>query len=199
MSSMRSARSVRLVRRALDGLLLALFGLILVALFLGRFVPVLGGTTFVVAGPSMGEAAPIGSAVVATPVDPHELAVGDIVSMQVGPQKAIFTHRIVRVVDRDGEVWIETAGDANPAPDPAIVPASAVIGRVGIVLPYAGYVLALLSTLAGLAFVCGLGALIVTAAWLLETVEVEPDLAPASPGGQGVPSTAGSGSPLAGP
>lgn len=198
MSTVRSARSVRLVRRALDGLLLALFALILVALFLGRFVPVFGGSTFVVAGPSMGEAVPIGSAVVATPVDPRELAVGDIVSMQVGPQKAIFTHRIVRVVERGNEVWIETAGDANPDPDPAIVPASAVIGRVGIVLPYAGYVLALLSTLAGLAFVCGLGALLITAAWLLESIEVEPDLALASPGGQGVPSTAGSGSPLAG-
>jgi signal peptidase I len=199
MSSVRSAHSVRLVRRALDGLLLALFALILVALFLGRFVPVLGGSTFVVAGPSMGEAVPIGSAVVATPVDPRELAVGDIVSMQVGPQKAIFTHRIVRVVNRSGEVWIETAGDANPDPDPAIVPASAVIGRVGIVLPYAGYLLALLSTVAGLAFVCGLGALIVTAAWLLETVEIDADMAPATLGSQVVPPTVGSGAPLAGP
>lgn len=187
MSSVRSARSVRLIRRALDGLLLALFAVILVGLFLGRVVPVLGGTTFVVAGPSMGEAAPIGSAVVATPVDPHELAAGDIVSLQVGPQKAVFTHRIVRVVDRAGEVWIETAGDANPEPDPAIVPASAVIGRVGVVLPYAGYVLALLSTLAGLAFVCGLGAIMITAAWLLETVEVEPEAVRAVRHRQAVP------------
>lgn len=197
MSSVRSARSVRLVCRALDVLLLALVVLILVALCLGRLVPALGGSTFVVAGPSMGEAIPIGSAVVAAPVDPRELAVSDIVSIQVGPQRAIFTHRIVRVLERRNEVWIETAGDANPEPDPAIVPASAVIGRVGIVLPYAGYLLWLLSTLAGLMFVIGLGTLLVTLRWLLETFEVDLGVRGA-PGRKMLPSTAG-GSLVAGP
>jgi signal peptidase len=173
--ALRSDRFVRLVRRALDGLLVTLVAVILVALGLGRVVPFFGGTTLVVAGPSMGAAVPIGAAVVATPIDPGELAVGDIVSIQVGPENAVFTHRIVRIAHPRGEVWLETAGDANPEPDPAIVPASAVIGRVGLVVPYAGYLLALVSTLSGLAFVFGLSAVLVSAAWILETVEVEPD------------------------
>lgn len=175
MDALRSDRFVRLVRRALDGLLVTLVAVILVALGLGRVVPFFGGTTLVVAGPSMGAAVPIGAAVVATPIDPGELAVGDIVSIQVGPENAVFTHRIVRIAHPRGEIWLETAGDANPEPDPAIVPASAVIGRVGLVVPYAGYLLALLSTVSGLAFILGLAALLVAAAWILETIEVDPD------------------------
>lgn len=182
--TLRSARFVRLVRRALDGLLVGLVIAILVTLILGRLVPFLGGTTLVVAGPSMGDAVPIGSAVVAMPVDPRDLTVGDIVSMKVGAQNAVFTHRIVRIAHPRGEVWLETAGDANPVPDPAIVPASAVIGRVGLVVPYAGYLLALLSTVSGMAFVFGLATLLVSAAWLLESVEVEPNRRTAKPAGR---------------
>jgi len=163
-------------------------------------VPFLGGTTFVVVGPSMGEAAPIGSAVVAMPVDPREMAVGDIVSIKVGTKNAIFTHRIVRLVERGGEVWLETKGDANPEPDPAIVPASSVLGRADLVVPNAGYVLALLSTLSGLAFVCGLAAFLAVGSWLLETLEVEPDVRPAPPASSGPPKLAAAGdAPLAGP
>jgi signal peptidase I len=192
MGTVRSVRSMRLARRALDGLLVALVAAILVALVLGRLVPFFGGTTLVVSGPSMGEAVPIGAAAVATPVDPRDLAVGDIVSMKVGARQAIFTHRVIRIVDRDGEVWLETKGDANPDPDPAIVPASAVIGRVSLVVPDAGYLLALLSTVFGLAFIVGLAAFLITGAWLLESAEVEPDLRAATESGHAsLPSAAG--------
>lgn len=187
MGTVRSVRSVRLARRALDGFLVALVAAIIVALVLGRLVPFFGGTTLVISGPSMGEAVPIGAAAVATPVAPRDLAVGDIVTMKVGPQHAIFTHRVIRIVDRQGEVWLETAGDANPEPDPAIVPASAVIGRVGLVVPNAGYVLALLSSVFGLAFIFGLAASLVVAAWLFESVEMDLDFHAASDGLQAAP------------
>ncbi|HEY7590870.1 MAG TPA: signal peptidase I [Candidatus Limnocylindrales bacterium] len=169
-------------RRALDLMLVAVVAAILLALALGRLVPMLGGTTLVVAGPSMGEAVPIGAAVVATPADPESLAVGDVVSLQVGPDHAVFTHRIVRVIDRHGEVWIETKGDANPDPDPAIVPASAVLGRVTIVVPYVGYLLALESAPVGLGFLAGLTVLLICAAWFLETEELDRADAASRPG-----------------
>ncbi len=79
---------------------------------------------------------PLGAAVIVEPVAPADLAVGDIVSLRSGPQRAVFTHRIIRIADRDGEVWIETQGDANDAPDPSITPATAVIGRVAVIIPW---------------------------------------------------------------
>jgi hypothetical protein len=97
--------------------------------------------------------------------------------MQVGSQRAVFTHRVLRTVIREGEVWLETKGDANAEADPSLIPASALIGRVQLVLPFAGYLVALLSTVSGVAFLLGLGAMLVAAAWLLESLEMETEQA----------------------
>ena len=37
---------------------------------------------------------------------------------------AIFTHRIVRIAERAGAIWIETKGDANATADPSLTPAT---------------------------------------------------------------------------
>ena len=140
---------------------------------LGRLVPALGHPVFVVAGPSMEPAIGIGAAVVLDPVDPATLAVGDVVSLRSGPDKAVFTHRILRTAERDGTVWFETRGDANASPDPSLTPASAVIGRVTVVLPGAGYLLTLLSAPAGVALILSVGATLIVLGWYLETLQLD--------------------------
>jgi signal peptidase len=140
----------------------------LLTILIARVVPLTGRSTLVVAGGSMVPALDIGTAIVAEPVDPASLRVGDIVSLRSGPQQAIFTHRITRLVDRDGAVWIETKGDANAAIDPSITPASAVVGRVSVAVPKLGYLVALLSAPIGILFVISLGSLLLFAGWILE-------------------------------
>ena len=110
----------------------------------------------------------LGSALVVEPVEPRSLAVGDVVSLRSGPNRAIFSHRIIRVVVRDGTVWIETKGDANAAADPSLTPASQVIGRASATIPMAGYLIALLSSLHGIVFVVSLGLVLMLAASLVE-------------------------------
>jgi signal peptidase len=166
--------STRLARRILDMLLVLLIGLVVVTMVIARGIPaVTGGTTFVVGGGSMEPTIPLGSAVVAIPVLPTDLAVGDIVSLRVGEQHAVFTHRIVRLADRDGAVWLETKGDANTAADPSLVPATAVIGRVGVSIPLAGYLVMVMDSLQGILFMLSLGALVLAGAWILESVEAD--------------------------
>jgi signal peptidase len=166
--------STRLARRILDMLLVLLIGLVVVTMVIARGIPaVTGGTTFVVGGGSMEPTIPLGSAVVAIPVIPTDLAVGDIVSLRVGEQHAVFTHRIVRLADRDGAVWLETKGDANTAADPSLVPATAVIGRVGVSIPLAGYLVMVMDSLQGILFMLSLGALVLAGAWILESVEAD--------------------------
>jgi signal peptidase len=168
----------RLLRRTLDVLLVGLILLVLATMLLARGVPALtGGTTFVVGGGSMEPTIPLGAVVLAMPVSADELAVGDVVSVQVGPQKAVFTHRIARLIDREGAVWIETRGDANEDPDPSIIPASAVIGRVHLSIPYVGYAVKLMSTSQGVLFLVALGVLVLATAWLLESLEIDQELA----------------------
>ena len=166
------AALTRSARRLLDVLLLALILAVLAVVVLSRVAPaVTGGETFVVAGASMEPAIPLGSAVVAVPVDPSSLATGDVVSVRVGPEQAVFTHRIARLVPRDDGLWIATKGDGNADPDPSIIPASAVIGRVELAIPFAGYAVTLLGTAQGILFVVMLAASLLAGAWLLETLE----------------------------
>jgi signal peptidase len=171
-------RLTRLARRTLDVLLVALIVLVLATVAMARGVPwITGGSTFIVGGGSMEPAIPFGAVVFTTPVRDEALAVGDVVSVQVGAQRAVFTHRIVRLAQIEGETWIETKGDANEDVDPSILPASAVIGEVQATIPYAGYAVRLLSTAQGVLFLFALGVLVLAAAWLLESLELDQQLA----------------------
>jgi signal peptidase len=166
------AGSARTLRRLLD---VALIGLIVVALFgvvLGKLLPLVGRQALVVAGPSMAPAIELGSAVVVEPVDAASLAAGNVISIQGPDGGAIFTHRIVRVVDRDDGRWLETKGDANVHADPTLVPATAVIGRVAWHVPLAGYLLTFLSLPIGVAVALLAAVALLVLIWLLESVEL---------------------------
>ena len=165
------AGATTFVRRVVDLLLLGLIVVVLVAVALGRGAPLVGRESIVIGGGSMEPAIPLGAAIVVGPVDPASLAVGDVVSLNVGESHTTFTHRVVAVVDRADGRWIRTKGDANAEPDPTLVPARDVIGRVEIALPYFGYLLTLLSLPVGVIFVLGLAATLLAIAWLLESLE----------------------------
>lgn len=156
------------VGRLVDIALIAIIVVGLAGVVLGRVLPLLGHPVFVVAGPSMEPAIGIGSAVILDAVPPSELTVGDVVSIRSGAGRALFTHRIIRLAERDGERWLETQGDANAAPDPSITPASAVIGRVAWSVPGTGYMIALLSSVPGVVMLLSTGALLLIAGWWLE-------------------------------
>lgn len=140
---------------------------------LGRVLPLTGHPVFVVAGPSMVPAIDVGAAVILETVSPEALRVGDVVSLRSGTARAVFTHRIVRIAERDGTVWLETRGDANAGSDPAITPATDVIGRVAVALPVAGYALAVLTAPAGVVFVLSTGFLLLLAGWWVESIARE--------------------------
>lgn len=162
----------RIARRILDILLVVLIGLVVATLVIARVIPVVtDGATFVVGGGSMEPTIPVGAAVVALPVSAQDLAVGDVVSLRAGEQQAIFTHRITRLVEREGGPWLETMGDANEEPDPSLVPATSVIGRVEVVVPWAGYLVTTLGSMQGIVFLVSLGILVLAGAWLLEMLE----------------------------
>lgn len=164
-------RPVRLARRTIEGgfaiLVLVVFAIVVAS----HVAPMVGRPVYIVGGPSMEPAIPLGSAVVLEPVGPADLAVGDVVTLQVRPDAAAVTHRIIRVIHRADGRWIHTQGDANEDPDPVIVPASAVIGRVDWVLPGFGYALAALGASAGLAAVGGAAGFMLAGGALLETFE----------------------------
>lgn len=169
----RRARTAATLRRMVDVVLWAFIILVVGTVLLSQVPPRIGHPVFVVGGPSMEPALPLGSVVMTVPTSDQALRTGDVVTMRIGPDQAIFTHRIVRTAEREGSVWLETKGDNNAEPDPAIVPATAVIGRVEFVLPALGYLIALLSMPAGVLFAIGFATSLYMLAWLLESLEDE--------------------------
>lgn len=166
------AAAARLVRRTLDLALLVVILACLLGVALGKLVPLTGSQVLAIGGSSMGPSIEVGAAVVVTPVPADQLAVGDVISLVAGESRSVFTHRIVRIIDVGEGIAVETQGDANAVVDPSPVPAADILGRVSWTIPYAGYLITLLSLPVGVAFVLGVALALLACAWLLESVEL---------------------------
>ncbi len=128
------------------------------------------GGAVVVAGDSMAPALPRGSLIQLAAIDAERIRAGDVVTVRAD-NGVLVTHRVVRVADLPAGRHLELRGDANPTPDPVLVPAGAVVGRVGLVIPVAGYVIGMLGSMPGLLSIISLLAAGMLAIWLLEDVE----------------------------
>jgi len=85
------------------------------------------------------------------PIPTEQLETGDVIAFRAR-QGIIVTHRIIERTITDDGLFFTTKGDANPIADPQPVAAEDVIGQQRLTLPYLGYVIVWLRTLAGFAF-----------------------------------------------
>ncbi|GAA4099459.1 signal peptidase I [Nocardioides kongjuensis] len=116
---------------------------VVVVLAAAVVVPRLAGATpYTVLTGSMRPDRPPGTLVVVRPVDPDDLAVGDVVTYQLESGEAtVVTHRIVAIGNQlDGDLVLTTQGDANDVPDREPVKPVQVRGRLWYSIPYLGYV-----------------------------------------------------------
>ena len=162
--------ALRWTRRLLDVLLVAAVLAVVVTAATQLLAPVAGGRAMVIGGGSMEPAIGRGAFVLALPAGAEGYAVGDVVTVQQGGGTP-YTHRITRLADLAGVPHVETKGDANAAPDPAIVPTAAIIGRVALSVPLLGYLVMLLATAAGLAGFLAVCATMLILVWVIEELE----------------------------
>lgn len=116
-------------------------GTALAALALGVLVPRLAGATpYAVLTGSMRPDLPPGTLVVVRPVEPADLATGDVITYQLeSGRPAVVTHRIAEVrATLTGEVEWRTQGDANPIPDREWVRPEQVRGELWYAVPWLG-------------------------------------------------------------
>ncbi len=106
-------------------------------------VPVAAGAdAYTVLTGSMAPTLPAGTLVVVRPVDPRDVAAGDVITYQLrSGEPAVVTHRVVAVsYAASGERTFVTRGDANGAPDEQPVRPVQVRGRVWYAVPELGRV-----------------------------------------------------------
>jgi signal peptidase I len=158
----------RLARITTDGLLLLLLGTVLLLAALGAVGPALDRRPVVISGPSMEPTIGRGALVLVRSAG-GEFQPGEVVTVELTHGVRV-THRISRTATLDGVPYVELKGDANASPDPVLLRASSIDGRVDLVIPYAGYLLALLSTPWGIVAFLAAGVFLLLFAWLIDDV-----------------------------
>lgn len=116
-------------------------------------VPSIGGyTPMVVLTESMYPNIKSGDLVITTKVDVKDIKVGDIITFfdPAGNGTSTTTHRVVEIINEDGEISYRTKGDANNANDKLPVSSDAVIGKYHSRIPYIGNITMFMSTSNGL-------------------------------------------------
>jgi len=110
-------------------------------LIVGLLVPLPGHVELkIVQSGSMEPSVPVGSLVTIVPAAHY--AAGDIITFGDDSKRRIpTTHRIVATERVGGSLHFRTKGDANEEADNALVPHSAVVGKVMLTMPRLGYVL----------------------------------------------------------
>jgi signal peptidase len=152
---MRIPRGTTILLRLTDALLTAV---LLSAVALASLViaaPLTGHQPFILRGGSMAPSIPRGAIAIIAKDRLDALQVGEVVTFQV-PNSAVITHRITHVSQLAGATYLETKGDANASPDPELIPASWVLGRVVLSIPLVGYLLALPSSPIGIVAIASL-------------------------------------------
>jgi signal peptidase I len=166
--------AARWIRRLLDLALILLVVSVLGLVLAVNVGPRFGHQLVVIRGGSMEPAIHLGSVTLVSPVQPADLHPGDVVTLKES-NGVIVSHRITRIVQESGGLFIETKGDANPTVDPVLSPVAQVTGRVDLTIPGLGYLLYLLTLPIGVFSILGLALTLLFAIWLLEDLESEPD------------------------
>ncbi len=137
------------IARLIDTLLVAFVAVIVAAAVLDAVLPLAGHPVIIIGGRSMAPSIALGSVVLEERAAPGTLAPGDVASFRLA-SGAILTHRVTRVVQLPDGTWYETRGDANPSPDPTLMPSRSLLGRVLLSVPYLGYLIWLLHLPSGI-------------------------------------------------
>lgn len=104
------------------------------------FPPIVGADeSYVVLSGSMQPTIEAGDVVIVADTPPERIESGDVMAFdRIEGDDKRTTHRVVEVVERDGDRYFRTKGDANEEPDSSLVPADAAIGTVQFSIPAVG-------------------------------------------------------------
>lgn len=98
------------------------------------YITFFGHSLFRVVTGSMEPTIPVDALLITEEVDIEKIKEGDIVcfrSMETNMLGQVITHRVVKVIEREnGDIYLETKGDANPSADGHYVTEKNLIGKV---------------------------------------------------------------------
>ncbi|MEF8887947.1 MAG: signal peptidase I [Haloarculaceae archaeon] len=174
-----TGEDVSLVRRVPWRRLANVVGLVLILAVVVPFVvyavpQVVGAEhSYVVLSGSMEPAMSPGDVVVVDDTPAAEIQAGDVITFAEGGDDRPTTHRVIEVVEQNGETAFRTQGDNNPNPDRSLVTPADLEGKVMsvggylFVIPLIGHVIEFASTPLGVVtlLLIPLGSLVASEIW----------------------------------
>lgn len=79
-----------------------------------------------------------GDMIIVRKKDPGAIQTGDVITYRMDAN-TLVTHRVVEIVNKDGNLQLRTKGDANNTEDERLVASNQVIGSLFVRIPYGGY------------------------------------------------------------
>lgn len=148
-------------------LIVAIF--ILVFFAASRILPNFKYGVFIIQSGSMGPTIRTGSVAVDKEMDNYKEK--DIITFRRA--KKIITHRVVKIIEQNGENLYQTKGDANKGEDLILVRENDVLGKVLFAIPFLGYAMAFAKTKLGIFLL-----IIVPALWIIgqEVMKIKKNL-----------------------
>ena len=122
-------------------------------------VKLVGLEPLIVQSGSMEPDYPTGSIVYIQDVDPADLKQWDVITYRL-TDTTLSTHRIIELVEVDGQTMFRTKGDANDSADEGYVAPSQVVGKTLFAIPYLGFFVAELQTTRGTYLAISAGAVL---------------------------------------
>ncbi len=116
-------------------------------------VPSVGGKfPLIVLTDSMREEIKGGDLILCDVIDAEDVKMNDIVSFfdPEGNGTSIVTHRVIEILEEDGELFFRTKGDNNNVEDKTLVPADNLVGIYRMRIPGVGNVAMFMQSTAGL-------------------------------------------------
>ena len=116
-------------------------------------VPSIGGTLpLIVLTDSMYPEIESGDLIICRTAEADEIEVNDIISFfdPAGNGTSIVTHRVIEIVEEDGEISFRTCGDNNNTEDKELVPAENLVGVYKMRIAGAGHIAMFMQSTAGL-------------------------------------------------
>lgn len=116
-------------------------------------VPSIGGTfPLIVLTDSMYPEIESGDLIICRTAEADEIEVNDIISFfdPAGNGTSIVTHRVIEIVEEDGEISFRTCGDNNNIEDKELVPTENLVGVYKMRIAGAGHIAMFMQSTAGL-------------------------------------------------
>lgn len=116
-------------------------------------VPSVGGMLpLIVLTDSMHPEIESGDLIICNTAEAKDIKVNDVISFfdPAGNGTSIVTHRVIEIVEEDGEIYFRTRGDNNNTEDKELVPAENLVGLYKMRIAGAGHIAMFMQSTAGL-------------------------------------------------